>query len=94
MPKIVQTAGRTKLSAFAPDFAAINDDILFGKIWSDDTLDLKTKNTIVEVPEGEKHWHGAAPNSWFSHLAFMIPGENPSNEWLEPVDAKEYAKLK
>lgn len=43
---------------------------------------------------GRNHWHGAAPNSWFSHLAFMIPGENPSSEWLEPVDAEEYARLK
>lgn len=49
--------------------------------------------TIVEVPAGAKHWHGASKNSWFSHLAFMIPGEDLSNEWLEPVDEDFYNKL-
>jgi len=47
MTKIVQTAGRDRLGEFAPKFAAYNDDILFGEVWSDDTLDLKTKSTIV-----------------------------------------------
>jgi len=47
MSKIVQTAGRDQLGAFAPDFAAYNDDILFGRVWNDDTIDLKTKSTIV-----------------------------------------------
>ena len=49
-----------------------------------------TPGTVITIPEGAKHWHGAAPNSWFSHLAFEIPGENPSNEWLEPVTDEEY----
>lgn len=49
--------------------------------------------TIVEVPAGAKHWHGASKNSWFSHLAFMIPGEDLSNEWLEPVDKDFYNTL-
>ncbi len=49
--------------------------------------------TIVEVPAGAKHWHGASKNSWFSHLAFMIPGEDLSNEWLEPVDEDFYNTL-
>ena len=49
--------------------------------------------TIVEVPAGAKHWHGASKNSWFSHLAFMIPGEDLSNEWLEPVDEDYYNTL-
>ena len=48
----------------------------------------------VHIPAGVKHWHGAAPDSWFSHLAIEVPGEDSSNEWLEPVDEKEYAKLK
>ena len=38
--------------------------------------------------------YGAAKNSWFAHLAFEIPGENSSNEWLEPVTDEEYDKLK
>lgn len=49
--------------------------------------------TIVEVPAGAKHWHGASKNSWFSHLAFMIPGEDLSNEWLEAVDEDFYNTL-
>lgn len=49
--------------------------------------------TIIEVPAGAKHWHGASKNSWFSHLAFMIPGEDLSNEWLEQVDEDFYNTL-
>lgn len=45
--KIVQTAGREQLGEFAPDFARYNDDILFGEVWNNDALDLKTKSTIV-----------------------------------------------
>ena len=47
-------------------------------------------NILAEV----KHWHGAAPDEWFSHLAIEVPGENSSNEWLEPVSDEEYRKLK
>ncbi len=45
----------------------------------------------VNIPAGVKHWHGAAPDSWFSHLAVEVPGEDCSNEWLEPVDDEEYS---
>ena len=48
---------------------------------------------IVEIPANVKHWHGAAANNWFSHLAFEYPGEGCSNEWLEPVDDAAYAAL-
>lgn len=48
---------------------------------------------IVEIPANVKHWHGAKKDSWFSHLAFEVPGENLSNEWLEKVDDEEYSKL-
>lgn len=44
-------------------------------------------------PAGVKHWHGAKAGSWFSHLAFELPGENTSNEWLEPVTDAEYRAL-
>ena len=37
---------------------------------------------VVEIPAGVKHWHGAAPNSWFSHLSVEVPGEQARNEWL------------
>ncbi len=47
----------------------------------------------VSIPANVKHWHGAAKGSWFAHLAMEIPGENLSNEWLEPVDDGQYGKL-
>lgn len=49
---------------------------------------------VIHIPANVKHWHGAAADSWFAHLAFEIPGENTSNEWLEPVTDEEYNKLK
>ncbi len=49
---------------------------------------------IINIPVGVKHWHGAAKDSWFSHLAVEVPGENGSNEWLEPVDDSQYSVLK
>lgn len=48
----------------------------------------------INIPVGVKHWHGAAPDSWFSHLAVEVPGENGSNEWMEPVDDEQYSKVK
>ena len=48
---------------------------------------------VVNIPVGVKHWHGAAADSWFSHLAIEVPGENGSNEWLEAVDDTQYGKL-
>lgn len=48
---------------------------------------------VVEIPANTKHWHGAAADSWFSHIAIEVPGENTSNEWLEPVADNEYDKL-
>lgn len=45
--------------------------------------------TVIHIPANVKHWHGAASDSWFAHLAFEIPGEDSSNEWLEPVDYNE-----
>ena len=49
-----------------------------------------TPGDIVEIPAGVKHWHGAKQHSWFSHLAFEIPGTETSNEWCEPVTKAEY----
>ncbi|MEV3984498.1 cupin domain-containing protein [Nonomuraea sp. NPDC049758] len=46
--------------------------------------------TVIRVPAGTKHWHGATADAWFSHVAFITPGENLGNEWLEPVTDEEY----
>ena len=48
----------------------------------------------INIPAEVKHWHGAAPDSWFSHLAIEVPGEENSNEWCETVSDEEYGKLK
>ena len=48
---------------------------------------------VVHIPAEVKHWHGAAADSWFSHLAIEVEGENCSNEWCEPVDPEDYARL-
>lgn len=49
--------------------------------------------TVIHIPANVKHWHGAASDSWFAHLAFDIPGEDTSNEWLEPVTDEWYDRL-
>ena len=50
--------------------------------------------TVVNIPANVKHWHGAAPHSWFSHLAVEIGGEETSGEWCEPVSDEDYNKLR
>lgn len=52
-----------------------------------------TPGKVIEIRPGVKHWHGAKADSWFSHLALEIPGENTSSEWLEPVSDEHYDKL-
>ena len=49
--------------------------------------------TVIVIPEGVKHWHGAQKDSWFSHIAVEMPGEECSNEWCEQVSDKEYNAL-
>ena len=48
---------------------------------------------VVTIPANVKHWHGAKANCWFSHLAVECPGEDTSNEWLEPVTDESYDRL-
>ena len=50
--------------------------------------------TVINIPPEVKHWHGAASDSWFSHLAIEIPGEEGSTEWCEAVSDEEYGKWK
>ena len=62
--------------------------------WGKPAVELKP-GTVIAVPEGVKHWHGAAADSWMQHLTYHAnakPGN--SNEWLEPVDDRQYHKLK
>lgn len=48
---------------------------------------------VVNIPAGVKHWHGATPYSWFSHLAVEVPAEEGFNEWLESVDEDAYMSI-
>ena len=48
---------------------------------------------VVYIPANVKHWHGAAADSWMSHVAFETPGTDCANEWCEPVTDEEYAAL-
>ena len=50
------------------------------------------KGDTVNIPAGVKHWHGAASDSWFQHIALEVPGTEQSNEWCEPVDDAAYAE--
>lgn len=53
--------------------------------WGNDPVEM-TPGTIIEIPAGVKHWHGAAQDSWFSHLAVEVPGVEGSTEWCEAVE--------
>ena len=61
--------------------------------WGEKPIEL-TPGSVINIPAEVKHWHGAAADSWFSHLAVEVSGENASNEWLEPVSDDDYSKLK
>ena len=52
-----------------------------------------TPGTVITIPANVKHWHGAKADSWFSHIAVEVPGEDCSNEWCEPVSDAEYQQL-
>ncbi len=61
--------------------------------WGKPAQELK-KGDVVNIPPEVKHWHGAAKDSWFSHIAIEVPSKNGSTEWLEEVSDEEYNKLK
>ena len=48
---------------------------------------------VIVIPANVKHWHGAKKDSWFSHIALEVPGENTKTEWLEPVAEEDYQSL-
>lgn len=56
----------------------------FYQEWGKEPVEI-LPGDVINIPTDVKHWHGAAPDSWFSHLAVEVPGVNTSNEWLEPV---------
>ena len=60
--------------------------------WGKPAQELKPGD-VIEIPPEVKHWHGAAVDSWFAHIAIAVPAEGASNEWLEEVDDAQYAAL-
>lgn len=61
--------------------------------WNKPAVELMP-GTIVEVPEGVKHWHGAQKDSWMQHIFLHKEvQEESSNEWCEPVSDEDYAIL-
>ena len=61
--------------------------------WGEKAIEL-VPGDVINIPAEVKHWHGAAPESWFAHLAIEVPAEGASNEWLEEVTDEIYNKLK
>ena len=61
--------------------------------WGKEAVELNPGD-VINIPAGVKHWHGAAKDSWFQHLAIEVPGVDTKNEWCEEVSDKEYNKLK
>ena len=49
--------------------------------------------TVIVIPANVKHWHGARTDSWFSHIAVEVPGEDTATEWCESVSDEDYRKL-
>ena len=61
--------------------------------WGKEAVEM-TPGTVVNIPANVKHWHGAAADSWFSHLAIEVAGEETGAEWLEAVSEEDYGKLR
>ena len=63
------------------------------QLWGQGVVELKP-GVVFTVPEGVKHWHGAAPGKMFQHLSIMQSNSEISTEWLEPVDEKFFESLR
>lgn len=61
----------------------------FYREWGREPVEM-LPGSVINIPAEVKHWHGAAQDSWFSHLAIEVPGENASTEWLEAVSEADY----
>ena len=61
--------------------------------WGQEARELHPGD-VVNILAGVKHWHGAAQDSWFQHLAIEVPGEDTHTEWCEPVDDEQYSKVR
>lgn len=62
------------------------------QVWGE-PAQMMLPGDVIDVPAEVKHWHGAAKDSWFSHIAIMMPKEGASAEWCEPVSDEQYAAV-
>lgn len=62
------------------------------QIWGEEPHELLPGQTAT-IPAGVKHWHGAAPNCSFQHIALMQQVAGVTTEWLEPVDDSAFQNL-
>lgn len=53
-------------------------------------IQILHKGDVVRIPPQAEHWHGAAPDSWFTHISVETNVPDNQTTWLEPVNAKEY----
>ena len=60
--------------------------------WGEPARELRPGD-VVNIPAGLKHWHGAAADTAFQHIALAVPGEDTGTEWCEPVSDADYAAL-
>jgi quercetin dioxygenase-like cupin family protein len=60
--------------------------------WGEEPVELRAGD-IVNIPAEIKHWHGAAKDTRFTHIAISVPADGASTEWCEPVTDEEYSKL-
>ena len=60
--------------------------------WGEPARELRPGD-VVNIPAGLKHWHGAAADTAFQHIALEVPGESSSTEWCEPVSDADYSAL-
>lgn len=82
-----------KASSGGGQILLCTDGIGWYQEWGKHAVKLRAGD-VVTVPANVKHWHGAAKDNWFSHIAVECPGENASNEWLEAVTDEQYGLLK
>ena len=61
--------------------------------WGKEAVEM-TPGVTINIPANVKHWHGAAKDSWFQHIALEVPGTECNTEWCEPVSDDIYNKLK
>ena len=61
--------------------------------WGEEARELHP-GEVVNILAGVKHWHGAAKDSWFTHLAIEVPAIEGRTQWCEPVSKVDYNTLK